>query len=120
LTAFKRSALSSTIGVAVLATASALRAAALSAANLQILTLVDGLSPVYALLLAACLLPPFIFVWKQTGFASPMTAAAHVSTSQLGVAADKDTFAFPTEDGGSEERLLYEYSCFKHNILRFL
>ncbi|KAJ6533686.1 hypothetical protein B0H19DRAFT_1004818 [Mycena capillaripes] len=31
-------------------------------------------------------------------------AAAHFSTSQLAAAADKDTFIFPTKDGGNEER----------------
>ncbi|KAJ6561734.1 hypothetical protein B0H19DRAFT_1068473 [Mycena capillaripes] len=94
-----RSVLSSMIGVAVLV-ALALRAAAHSV-NLQILTLVNDLSPT-SLLLATCLLPiAFIFNW--IGLPSPMPAAACVSTSQLAAAADKDTFIFPAKDGGSKE-----------------
>jgi hypothetical protein len=70
-------------------------------------------SPVYALLVTACLLPILDFcapaAWKRlecVGLVSPMATPARVGSSQVAVAAEQDMLIFPTKEGGTEQRTL--------------
>ncbi|KAJ7450488.1 hypothetical protein B0H11DRAFT_2246707 [Mycena galericulata] len=106
------SVLASTIGVAVLAAASAM-GAAVRFVNLQITDLVDDPpSPAYLLLLI-CLLPLLNFfapaAWKcleRTGIIPPMEDTVQIGSSQVAAAAQRDMLIFPTKTGGTEERTL--------------